>query len=248
MAKPKSEEQSFLMGGDRVISASFENEGDSCEGFILDKVLRQQTKFQTDKKAKAELEFWDDGRPKMQLVVTLQTEERDGEIEGDDDFEDDGRRKLYLRYKLKNAVSKAVRDAGADDLEIGGYLRVALTVESKKIRGGGFTAKDYEAEYTVPTSESASFLSGDDDGEPADEPAAPPAKKAAAKKAPPKPPAPAAEPVDEWVEDDTHTTGEDGTRWVWDAEAEDWTEWVAPRKAPAKKAAPRKAVAADPGF
>lgn len=236
MSEEQNEDTSgFLMGGG-VPSAKFEAAGDSVEGYIVTKRMTQQTDFKT-----GEPLTFQNGDKRMQLVLTLATEERDDEIE-----DDDGSRRVYVKFKLRDAVAKACKAIGVKDVEVGGYYRQTLTGTEKPRKRGEQGAKLWEVEYTAPTAESQAFLAGsDDDAETAATP--PPAKKAAAKKAPPKPPAPEPVSVDEWVEDDTHTTGEDGTRWVWDAEAEDWTEWVAPRKAPAKKAAP-KAVAADPGF
>ena len=60
----------FLMGGGGK-AASFEEVGVVCEGEIIDARLAQQTDMDTN----APL-FWTDGRPRMQLVLTLQTEER----------------------------------------------------------------------------------------------------------------------------------------------------------------------------
>lgn len=139
----------FLMGGG-VPSAKFERINDSVVGTITDQEVRQQTDLDTNKPL-----FWDDGRPRMQLVVTLQTDLRD-------DGDDDGLRRLYVKGKsLTDAVREAVRLAGARGLETGGRLKVAYVgdgVPSKK----GFTApKLYLAEYARPSQQAATeFLNG----------------------------------------------------------------------------------------
>src|SRR5690606_14237250 len=57
--------------------------------------------------------------PMMQLVVTLQTGERDPGI-----VDDDGRRRVYVRGQLKRAVQRAVKTAAAPGLAVGGQLTV----------------------------------------------------------------------------------------------------------------------------
>jgi len=119
----------------------------------------------------------------MQMVVTLQTDEFDDELE-----DDDGRRNLYIAYKMKEAVAKAVKEAEAPGLRVGGYLAVEFVKQDKPKKRGYSGVKHYEAEYTPPDedAESDEYLDDDEaDDEPEERPARrAPAKKAAAKKAP----------------------------------------------------------------
>ena len=131
---------SFLMGsGGR--SAKFEKAGDRTWGVIMDSQMRQQIDLDTNKPA-----FWDDGNPKMQLVVTLLTE-----LHEDDD--DDGLRKVYIRGQMQKAVADAVRKAGAKGLRDGGKLLVQYTGDAEPTRRGFNGAKQYFAKYEAPTQE-----------------------------------------------------------------------------------------------
>src|SRR5690606_40400870 len=102
----------FLMG-ESVPSAKFPAIGATVSGTICEPpVVQQQRDYTT-----GELKFWSDGNPMMQLVVTLQTGERDPGI-----VDDDGRRRVYVRGQLKRAVQRAVKTAGAPGLAVGGQL------------------------------------------------------------------------------------------------------------------------------
>ncbi|MFG2618049.1 hypothetical protein ACGFXC_10515 [Streptomyces sp. NPDC048507] len=130
----------FLMEGG-VGSAKFLNVGDDISGTISEKpFVQQQRDFDTEKPA-----FWDDGTPKKQVVVTLQTDLRDPA-----DPDDDGRRRLYLRANMKKAVQQAVKAAGAKGLAEGGTLSVRYTGDGPKTNPKYNAPKLYEAKYTPP--------------------------------------------------------------------------------------------------
>ena len=148
----------WLMSGG-VGSAKFDAHGDSVKGTITETPdLRQQTDFDTN----APL-FWDDGKPKMQLVVTLATDQRDPS-----NPDDDGIRRLYVKGKLQQAVAGAIRKAGAKGLEVGGTLTVAYIGDDEPKRKGMSGAKLYTADYASPA---AAFLATTEPPAPA--PAAP---------------------------------------------------------------------------
>jgi hypothetical protein len=134
----------FLMGGGGR-SAKFANVGDVVEGTIAaPPTLRQQTDIKTK-----ELKYWKNGDPIMQLVVQLQTDQRD-------DADDDGIRNLYVsggfkRASLQKAVADAVRAAKAPGLAVGGRLAVKFTGEEPPVERGMDPAKLYQAKYTPPT-------------------------------------------------------------------------------------------------
>jgi len=138
----------FLMGGGGK-AAKFEQLGDSVEGTITEVRLTQQT----DMESQAPL-FWSDGKPRMQLVVAIETDQRDGE-------NDDGVRRIYAKggnyevasgsgKSLKDAIADAVKKVSAPTLEEGGWLKVAYTGEGKKTNRGFSSPKLYKAAYKVP--------------------------------------------------------------------------------------------------
>lgn len=142
---------SFSLGGNSGKSFSFGPQGAqpgaSITGVVLDMKEVQQTNYDTKK-----LEFWDNGDPKMQYRVTLQTQLRDAA-----DQYDDGKRDLYLDGRRKAndngtksrlfAVLDAVRQAtGGQDLQRGATLTVTW------VSGMGFSGdpRNYEAQYYPP--------------------------------------------------------------------------------------------------
>lgn len=134
----------FLMGS-KSRSAKFESIGDIVQGTIATiPEVTQQTDLETGKPV-----TWDDGNPKMQLVVTLQTDLRDI-----DDEDDDGIRKLYVKgskkpesKSLHAAVLAAVLTTGAKGLEVGGKLAVKYTGNGVSKTRGFNPPKQYTATY-----------------------------------------------------------------------------------------------------
>lgn len=143
-----SDVQDFLFGGGGR-AAKFENIGDKVKGIITDVDVVQQTDMDTNQPL-----TWADGRPRMQLVVTLETGERV-------DDNDDGMRKVYAkggRYEvaegtgtsMKDAIADAVKKAGSGSLDAGGTLVVAHTGLAKRTNRGFNPAKLYRAQYEAP--------------------------------------------------------------------------------------------------
>lgn len=141
----------FSLGGNTGSSFSFGKQGAqpgaSITGTILDMAEVQRTNFDTKQP-----EFWDNGDPKMQYRVTLQTTLRDPENQYDD-----GKRDLYLDGRRKAndngtksrlfAVLDAVRQAtGGQNLQKGATLTVTW------VSGMGFSGdpRNYEASYVPP--------------------------------------------------------------------------------------------------
>ena len=128
---------SFLMGsGGR--SATFPAIGTQYDGFITSYELRQQTDFKSGKPM-----TWDDGNPRMQLVVTLRTELKD-----DDD--DDGMRTLYIKGQMQKAVRDAVSKAGAKGITHDGRLFVRFISEGEAPGKGLNAPKNYIVKYAPP--------------------------------------------------------------------------------------------------
>lgn len=137
----------LLMSGG-IKSAKFETLGDTVIGTITDQPkVEQMRKYQSE-----ELDFWPSGDPKMQIVVILQTEQRDPA-----DPHDDGKRRLHIPPRMMQPVREAVRRSGAKGLEIGG--RIAVRWVSGSGQGEG-NAKQYAADYAPPAVDPGSLLGG----------------------------------------------------------------------------------------
>lgn len=137
----------LLMGGEKTKACSFDGEPViTWSGMVLDPPSAVQSKnYDTD-----EPEFWPDGKPKMQVVVKLQTDV----IEGDDDT---GVRSLWLKGESQKAVVTAIRAAGASTLERGGFLTIAYYAKKENPPEPGkkkrFPTKLYRANYMPPASQ-----------------------------------------------------------------------------------------------
>jgi hypothetical protein len=88
--------------------------GETVTGTVVDAEVRQSRDYDDNK-----LEFWDDGSPRLQLVVNIQTELRDEPTE--DGEEDDGMRSVYVKWWgiQRKALLTAVKKAGLSDLAEG---------------------------------------------------------------------------------------------------------------------------------
>lgn len=128
----------FLTGGG-VPSAKFPTIGTLVKGTVLDFEMTQQTDLDGNKKT------WDNGDPMMQLVVTLQTEDRDADI-----TDDEGKRKLYVKGQMRNAIGEALKKAGAR-LEKGATLAVKYTADGEVAKRGHNPPKQYVAAFQAPT-------------------------------------------------------------------------------------------------
>lgn len=130
----------FLMGGG-VKGAKFEKVGALVKGTIVGKPdVRQQRDIKDGKPL-----TWDDGSPRQQVVVILQTDAKD-------DADDDGRRALFVKIpsNLQKAIAKAVKDAGAAGLASGGKLAVKYTKDGEQKTKGFNAPKVYVAKYEAP--------------------------------------------------------------------------------------------------
>lgn len=145
----------FLTGGG--IASAFAKDdpvGTTVTGTICEP--RPEIKQQTDISSGAPL-TWDNGDPRMQLVVTVQV---DGLPITD---EDDGRRRVYVKgsksagsKSLHDAVATAVRAVGARGLEIGGRLTVQYIGDEPSKTRGFNDRKLWAASYQAPPATAAS--------------------------------------------------------------------------------------------
>jgi hypothetical protein len=122
-----AEAAAFLSGGNT--SAKFPKVGHTVEGTVTGWEMRQQTDYDT-----GGLLTWRDGKPRMQLLITIQGEPtgvtyEDGvEVELPDD---DGVRTLFVKGGLQKGIGKALRDAKGK-LEAGAYVKVTRGKDGPK--------------------------------------------------------------------------------------------------------------------
>lgn len=168
---------SFLLGGESIPSASFLTKGTKHEGEILELAKRQQT----DPKTRAPL-FWPNGDPKMQAVITIQTDETDPDIE-----DDDGRRRLFVKFKMRDAIAEAIREAGCEDvgLQVGGWISVTFTKQDKPASRTLSGVKHFSAVYEPPDEDAATnaYLMDGDEGEDDEPDEAPPPSRTRGRRA-----------------------------------------------------------------
>jgi len=140
----------FLMGGTGK-GFKFENVTDTVSGVVTNVEIAQQTSMEDNTPL-----TWADGSPRMQLIVSLQTDLRDPESENDD-----GVRRIFAKggnfevatgsgKSMKEAIADAVRRAGAKSIDEGGTLTVAYTGEGKKTNRGYQAPKLFKAKYEPP--------------------------------------------------------------------------------------------------
>ncbi len=116
----------------------FNNPGDRIGGVIVE----EPRTFPLTEYGSREPKVGKDGKPVMQILLTLATE-----VTADENH--DGKWRVYIDKPLmKSAVIRALKAAGAPTLEVGGEVTVTFT-GLRDTRGGG-TAKDFTAEYTAP--------------------------------------------------------------------------------------------------
>lgn len=152
-------------------SAKFKDVGDSVVGEIVDKYLIDYVPFgkkepETDERT---------GQVVKQLAIVLQTDLRNWEgvskIPTDQDGNkrpesaDTGRRALYARKgtNIYSALGKALKEADAKDLEVGGKFGVQFNEEEDT--GKGNPLKKFRAKYTKPVAKKTDdgWFEGDGD-------------------------------------------------------------------------------------
>ena len=117
----------LLGGGAAGKSMKFTTIGTSYSGVVVSSEPRAYTDISTGKP-----EFWDDGNPKMQAVIGIQTAERDPSIENDD-----GVRYDYVKMwgKQKQAFRAAAQAAGGSPAPGDHYSVTHTGTEPSKTRG-----------------------------------------------------------------------------------------------------------------
>jgi len=106
---------------------------------------------------------WENGEPMWQIVFTLETEERDSEIDSDD-----GVRRLFAKAQMLTAIRDVIRKSGHRGEVRGGVLAVKYAADGQAKTRGYNPPKVYAARFEppVPTDDFDDVgEQGDDEGE-----------------------------------------------------------------------------------
>jgi len=121
-----------------VPSFKFEKFGDTAKGPIVSLDMQQQRDFNTGIGL-----TWDNGDPKQQLRIVLETDQRDGD-------QDNGHRAIYVKGQMQQAVRDAIKTAGAQKIDVGGTLAVRYDSDGDPPKKGLNAPKQYRAKYEPP--------------------------------------------------------------------------------------------------
>jgi hypothetical protein len=165
---PFAQAATFLTGG--LVAAKWPTIGFVVEGTVKDARMQQQRDFDDNEPL-----FWNDGSPRMQLVIDLQSEATGRTWRGLKNTEtavpnDTGMRALYVKGNLQRAFSQALRDAQAK-FEKGAHIRIERIADVPNPDPKKQDALDFRVVYTPAAENSApadQFLS-----QPEQAPAAP---------------------------------------------------------------------------
>jgi hypothetical protein len=105
-------------GGSPSLSFKDSSVGDSYEGTIAELRAVQVRNYEDPTK----LEYWDDGKPKMQIEVTLSTEYADPS-----DPDDDGKRRVFLFGQKLRAAKEELAKKGFKTFEVGMGFKITLS-------------------------------------------------------------------------------------------------------------------------
>lgn len=140
---------SLLTGG--APYCKFETVGTVRKGTVVNMETAQQTDYDTG----APL-VWEDGKPKLQVIVTLATDERDPDIPGDD-----GERRLFIKGGMLSAFRAALRAVGAKGLNPGDLIAVQYTGDGTPSRRGLNPPKQYACQVKPGAGPLAAALEDD---------------------------------------------------------------------------------------
>lgn len=171
-------------------SCKFKTPGETHTGVITEISDRMPvTKYGT-----TDPDYWPDGSPKQQVVITLATDERDPE-----DPNDTGERSLWVTESRKAgtilaAIIQATSQANAK-LEIGGTLSVSFTGHDPNSKNPAQPRKLYAATYQPPAAGGGMFEQQPTQPAPQAAPAAPAASQPTAPQPAPQQQVPQTAPV-----------------------------------------------------
>lgn len=133
-----------LLGTRSIPSISFKDAkiGDSFTGVITDLRTVQVRSYDS-----GEPEFWDDGKPKLQIEVTLATDYLDPSLD-----EDDGTRRVYLFGQKLSAAKQEMKAKGLSKLEKGMTFTISFVGEKPASNKKYNNVKMYGIEIEPATS------------------------------------------------------------------------------------------------
>jgi hypothetical protein len=125
--QPQSVDDFLFAAGVPGVFKKGDEFGKRVSGRVVNAEVRQQTDID------GKLKFFESGEPRMELVIDLQTDERDPTIESDD-----GIRRIYASggkaeaeqgtgMSMRDAIAKAMKDAGLTSLNESVKLTVAYS-------------------------------------------------------------------------------------------------------------------------
>jgi hypothetical protein len=139
---------SDLLVGSSVPTLSFKDVavGEGYEGTVISARTVQVRNYEDPTK----LEFWDDGKPKLQIEVTLATDYAD-----QTDPDDDGSRRVFLFGQKLRAAQEEFRKKGLKKLEAGYHFKIVLTGTKPSQNKRYNDVKLYSIEINPATSDAA---------------------------------------------------------------------------------------------
>jgi DNA-binding CsgD family transcriptional regulator len=137
-----------LLAGSSVPTLSFKDTavGEGYEGTVVGARTVQVRNYEDPTK----LEFWDDGKPKLQIEVTLQTGYADTT-----DPDDTGERRVYLFGQKLKAAQDEFRKKGLKKLEVGSHFKITLVGTKPSSNKRYNDVKLYSIEIEPATSNAA---------------------------------------------------------------------------------------------
>lgn len=141
-------EASDLLVGSSIPTLSFKDTavGEGFEGTVISARTVQVRNYEDPTK----LEFWDDGKPKLQIEVTLATDYADPT-----DPDDDGSRRVFLFGQKLRAAQDEFRKKGLKKLEAGFSFKITLTGTKPSQNKRYNDVKLYAIEINPATSDAA---------------------------------------------------------------------------------------------
>jgi hypothetical protein len=119
--------------------------GSFIEGTLVDKGTNHKTKYNPNPLAEKVFEYFASGDPKLELILTLQTDVRDPSIEGDT-----GVRRVFVPFQMQKELQKAVAEAGIKrSLPLGSWIKITHTGTTPS-QGGGQDRKEYSVVVKAP--------------------------------------------------------------------------------------------------
>lgn len=133
-------------GGSKSLSFKDVKVGEGFSGVITHTRAVQVRNYEDPTK----LEFWDDGKPKMQIEVTLDTDYADPA-----DEDDTGERRVFLFGQKLTALKEELKRKGLTKLETGSGFKITLTGTKPAKNPRYNDVKIYGIEVTPATSNPA---------------------------------------------------------------------------------------------